>query len=334
MRNARRARLILTLLLLSAFTLITLDYRSGALGGVRKAASSVFGPIEDGINKVVHPIGSWFSSLGHLGSYKHENQDLHRRVAELQTKLRMTEVERQEFLQSQRLLHLAGLAQFTSVAARVTAYGAAFGFESTIEINRGSANGLRKNLTVISGAGLVGRVVHVGRTTSTVQLANDSAFTAGTRLSTPRLAVGAVSGNGRGEPLGLTLLDNTVRLAVGQMLVTFASGPGGPFVPEVPIGKITRVTPANGQLAQTASVDPFVDFGSLDIVAVVVDAPKSIKHNSLLPASPTPAPTVTVTVTATPGSSSSPSSTASTSASPGATPSSTGSAASPRSGDR
>ncbi|HWC34589.1 MAG TPA: rod shape-determining protein MreC [Mycobacteriales bacterium] len=303
MRNARRARLVLTLLLLSAFTLITLDYRSGALGGVRRVASTVFGPIEDGIDHVVHPIGSWFSSLGHLGSYKHENQDLHRKVAQLETQLRMSSVERNEYLQEQNLLHLAGLGQYTTVAARVTAYGAAFGFESTIAIDRGSANGITKNETVISGAGLVGRVVDVGRTTATVQLANDSAFTAGARLSTGRLAVGAVGGNGRGKAMDLTLLDNTVRLAVGQMLVTFASGPGGPFVPEVPIGKITHVTPANGQLAQTASVAPFVDFGSLDIVAVVVSAPKSIKHDSLLPSSPTPAPTVTVTVTASPGSS-------------------------------
>jgi len=35
MRNARRARLVLTLLLLAAFTLITLDYRSGAGNGLR-----------------------------------------------------------------------------------------------------------------------------------------------------------------------------------------------------------------------------------------------------------------------------------------------------------
>jgi rod shape-determining protein MreC len=159
----------------------------------------------------------------------------------------------------------------------------------------------------------------VGPTTATVQLANDSAFTAGCRMSTARLAVGAVSGNGRGKPMGLTLLDNTVRLEVGQMLVTFPSGPGGPFVPEVPIGKVTRVTPANGQIAQTAAVAPFVDFGSLDIVAVVTDAPESIKHDSL---SPTPAPTVTVTVTASPGSTSgggTPSSTPTTSATSSAT---------------
>lgn len=320
MRNPRRARLILTLLLLSSLTLITLDYRSGALSGVRKAASTVFGPIESGIEHVVHPIGSFFSSLGHLGSYKHENQQLHDKVAQLETELRMSALERQEFLQEQQLLHLAGLGQYTSVPARVTAFGAAFGFESTMTIDRGSANGITPNETVISGAGLVGRVVDVSSSTATVQLADDSAFTAGARLSTGRLAVGAVSGNGRGKEMGLTLLDNTVRLAVGQQLVTFASGPGGPFVPEVPIGRITHVTPANGQLAQTAAVAPFVDFSSLDIVAVVVAAPKSIKHDSLLPSSPTPAPTVTVTVTASPGSSGTPPPGSTATTTPGATP--------------
>ena len=81
MKDTRRARLVLTILLLLAFTLITLDYRSGALDGGRSAAADVFGPIENTVGDVVHPIGSWFSSLGHLGSYKSENDKLERELA-------------------------------------------------------------------------------------------------------------------------------------------------------------------------------------------------------------------------------------------------------------
>lgn len=301
MRN-RRARLILTLLLLTAFSLITLDFRSGALSGVRRAASTIFGPIEGVVSDVVHPIGSFFSSLGHLNSYKHENSSLRQHVAQLQSQLRLTQREQNELAQEQSLLHLAGLAQYKIVAARVVAYGGALGFESTVTIDRGSANGIAMNETVISGGGLVGRVVTVGRNTSTVLLANDSKFSAGARLSANNPAIGSVAGGGRGQPLTLTLFDNTVQLRVGEQLVTFGDRPAGPFVPEVPIGRITAVTPANGQLGETATVRPFVDLSSLDVVAVVVRAPKSIKHDSLLPKSPSPAPTVTVTVTATPGS--------------------------------
>jgi rod shape-determining protein MreC len=199
------------------------------------------------------------------------------------------------------------------------AYGGALGFESTVTIDRGSANGIAMNETVITGAGLVGRVVTVGRSSSTVLLANDSKFFAGARLSSNVPAVGSVAGGGKGQPLTLTVFDNTVKMTVNEELVTFGDRPTGPFVPEVPIGRITAITPANGQLGETATVQPFVDFGSLDVVAVVVRAPRTIKHDSLLPASPTPAPTVTVTVTATPGSQ--PTGGSSSSSTPSSTPS-------------
>jgi rod shape-determining protein MreC len=318
MRNVRRARLVLTLLLLAAFTLITLDYRSHAGSGLRRAGSSIFGPIENVVSDIVDPIGSFFASIGHLSSYKHQNADLRGQLAQLRTELRLSGPERAELAQEQKLLHLAGLGQFTVAAARITAYGSGLNFESTVTIDRGSASGIQVDQTVIAGAGLVGRVVTVGHSSATVLLENDSKFVAGARLSTKGEDVGSVAGGGRGQPLTLTLFDNTVPLTVGQQIVTFGDQPGGPFVPEVPIGQVTAVTPQNGQLGQTATVKPFVNLGSLDIVMVVVKAPRVIKHDLLLPKSPTPAPTVTVTETTTPGA---PGSTASpgASTSPGST---------------
>jgi rod shape-determining protein MreC len=292
---------VLTLLLLAAFTLITVDYRSNALGGVRSAASTIFGPIENVVDDVTHPIGSWFSSIGHLGSYKSENNKLKNRVSQLQDQLDLTAAERSELAQDQKLLHLAGLAQFRIVPARVTAVGDGLGFGETATIDRGRANGVKVNETVIDGNGLVGRTIVVGRSTSTILLANDLTFAVGARLEGRQLELGSVKGGGLNQPMTLTLFNNTTRLTVGEQLVTAASTSDEPFVPEVPIGRVTKVAPLNGGLAQTATVQPYVDFTSIDIVAVVVHAPKAIKHDSLLPASPTPAPTVTVTVTATPG---------------------------------
>jgi rod shape-determining protein MreC len=306
MRNARRSRLVLTILLLAAFSLITLDYRSDSLNGVRSAASTVFGPIEDGVSDVTHPIGSWFSSVGHLGSFKHENSDLKKRVAQLQSRLRLTAAQRSELAQDQKLLHIAGIAQFTVVAARVTAYGGGLVPEETATINRGRINGIKANETVIDGDGLVGRTVVVGRTTSTILLADDPTFTVGVRLESKQLELGSVTGGGRGHLMTLQLFNSTTRLSVGEQLVSEGSLNDTPFVPEVPVGRITHVNPLNGGLAETATVQPFVDYTAIDIVAVVVHAPKAIKHDSLLPAAPTPAPTVTVTVTATPGTSTTP----------------------------
>jgi rod shape-determining protein MreC len=318
---------VLTLLLLAAFTLITLDYRSNSFGGVRRAMSTVFGPIEDGVSHVTHPIGSWFSSQAHAGSYKSRNQVLQRQIAQLQNELHLSALQRNELTQDQKLLHIAGLAQFTVVGARVVAYGGGLVPEQTVTINKGSDQGIQPQETVISGDGLVGKTITVGKDSSTVLLADDRTFTVGARTEAKQLELGSVTGGGPGQPMTLTLYNPGTPLTVGEQLVTIGSNAQDtPFVPEVPIGKIIHVSPLpTGGLGQSATVQPYASFDSLDTLGVVVHAPKSIKHDKLLPAAPTPAPTVTVTVTATPGetptsSASSPSTSSSSSSSITPTP--------------
>jgi len=63
-----------------------------------------------------------------------------------------------------------------------------------------------------------------------------------------------------------------------------------PFVPEVPIGRVTSVEPVNGALTRTAVVAPYVRFSTVDIVGVVVATPHPPKRDSLLPPKPTPTP--------------------------------------------
>jgi rod shape-determining protein MreC len=306
--------LVLTILLLAAFSLITLDYRTGAVNGLRSGASSVFGPIEDGVSDVTHPIGSWFSSIGHVGSYKNQNNALKTKIAELQSQLNLTSAQRTELHEYQKLLHIAGLAQFKVVASRVTAYGSALGSEETATINRGSSSGIRKNMTVINGDGLVGRVIGVTSSTSTILLANDPTFTAGIRVEGKQLEIGTVSGNGTNKPMSMELQTNNTLLTHGESLVTLGGSQTvtSPFAPEVPVGTIDQVTTRSGGLVETATITPYVDFTGINIVAVVLSSPQLIKHDSLLPASPTPAPTVTVTVTASPTSTGTSGSTTST----------------------
>ena len=301
MRDSRRARLILALLLLTAFTLITLDYRSGGGGPLRTVGDAVFGPIERAANAVVRPIGDFFSSLGHLNSYKSDNKKLKDENQRLLEQLRLTDADRAQLADAEKLLNLAGRAQFKIVAARVIAYGSSLGFESTAEIDVGSQDGIQRNQTVINGDGLVGKTISVGPTTTTILLGNDPDFTAGARLEGSSRDIGHVDGAGRNNPMTFTLLGTNTTMQVGDRLVTFASIGDRPFVPEVPIGHITSVKPTNGQLYSMAVVAPYVNYGSIDFVGVVVDVPRIIKRDSLLPPSPTPSPTPTPTNTPSPG---------------------------------
>jgi rod shape-determining protein MreC len=310
MRDSRRARLVLAMLLLTAFTLITLDYRSGGGGPLRKVGNAVFGPIERAVGSVTHPIGSFFSGLGHLSSYKSDNQRLRAQNQQLLQRLRSTDANAAKLVEAERLLNLAGRARFRIVGARVVALGSSLGFEWTATLDVGSDDGVQRNQTVIDGDGLVGKTLDVGPTTTTILLGNDPKFTAGARLEKSQ-QVGHVDGGGRG-PMTFTLLSSQATMAVGDRLVTFPSIQNHPFPGEVPIGRITRIEPTPGQLYRTAVVAPYADFTSIDVVGVVVGVPRVIPRNSLLPQSPSPSP-----------SSPAPSSPASPGATPGTAPSTT-----------
>lgn len=86
-------------------------------------------------------------------------------------------------------------------------------------------------------------------------------------------------------------------MKAGDRLVTFGSSGDKPFVPGVPVGEVVRVDPAGGGLTRNIYVRPYVGFTKLDIVGVVVQAPRSNPRDTVLPQKPKPAPTVTVTVT-------------------------------------
>jgi len=104
MRDSRRARLVLALLLLTAFTLITLDYRAGSGGPLRSIGNAVFGPVERAAAAVVHPVGSFFSSLGNLSSYKSTNAKLRKQNQQLRERLRLTDGERAHLSSAEKLL--------------------------------------------------------------------------------------------------------------------------------------------------------------------------------------------------------------------------------------
>src|SRR5690242_6979041 len=91
-RDSQRLRLALVVLLLISFTLITLDYRSskegGAFGGLRHAATTVFGPIQRGFSSVVSPVGTFFSDIAHAGRDGKKARSLQEQVDKLQAQLR------------------------------------------------------------------------------------------------------------------------------------------------------------------------------------------------------------------------------------------------------
>jgi rod shape-determining protein MreC len=300
-RDTRESRLLLVLLITTAFALITVDIRGGEdspVDGARQAAATVFGPIENGVAGAVDPIGNAVSAVRDSGDRHDRLAELERENAALKAELGSDDRNRSRARQLDTLLKVAGQGQYGIKGAQVIAIGAAQGFSWTITIDVGAADGVERDMTVLNGDGLVGRVTTVGPNTATVLLANDPDFTVGTRMEAGD-ELGFASGQGD-RPLRVELLNGKAEIKKGDRLVTFGSQADKPFVPGVPVGTVSRVDPSGGGLTRTLYVTPFVGFTKLDVVGVVVQAPEKDPRDTVLPKKPKPTPTPTVTVTVTP----------------------------------
>jgi rod shape-determining protein MreC len=316
MRDTRRTRIVLAVLLLVSFTLITLDLRggdSGPIGAIRSATGTVFGPVQRAVAAVYEPVRGFFGGLG-----KDEQArlvQLEKENADLTLRLRTSQYAESRAAELDALLKVAGLGQYRIVPAQVIAVGPAQGFAWTALLDAGSRDGLKVGMTVINGDGLVGRVKTVTASTATVLLLVDEESTVGARLE-GGLTLSLANGQGGTQPMQLQVLDPRAVLAPGDRVVTR----GSDFVAGVPIGVVTTVLPTQGTLVRVADLQPYVDVRALDLVGVVVQGPRTDPRDSVLPPKPTPSPTASPSASASSSASPNPSGspTATASASPSA----------------
>jgi rod shape-determining protein MreC len=296
--DTRRTRAVLGVLLLVSLAMITVDYRGGdhsPLSALRGFGEAIFGPVEHGATAVVRPVAGAVRTFTGAPSAHRRISRLERENQRLRAQVRTGQIDRRRADQLSRLLGTSGLGGYRIVPAEVISSGE--GLENTVSLDVGSRSGIRPDMTVLSGDGLVGRVTRVGPSSSTVMLATDAASSIGGRLEHSG-EIGVVQGAGRrgGPALRFQLLDSTVVMEPGQRIVSFGSENDRPYVPGVPIGTITKIEKPSGSLTRTALVSPFVHFTSLDVVGVVVGAPKHDPRDAVLPPAParsTPPPTPT-----------------------------------------
>ncbi len=288
-RDARSTRVLLGLLVLTSVSVIVVDRGGGSgppLGALRSGAAAVFGPVETAAAAVARPVRDAVAGSGGRDS---DAARLARENAELRRRLRSSDQARARAAELDRLLRVAGAGQWPTVPARVVAVSAAQGLRFTVTIDAGRRDGLRPDLTVINGDGLVGRVTTVGPSTATVLLTIDPESSVGARLERSS-EIGVLTGRGTAGHSGLhlELLDGQARVAAGDRLVTFGSRGATPYVAGVPIGAVTRVARTPGSLTRTATVRPYVDYTALDLVGVVVQPPRTDPRDAVLPPRPSP----------------------------------------------
>ncbi len=140
-------------------------------------------------------------------------------------------------------------------------------FMQYVIINRGSDDGLRRGMPVVSDQGLVGRVAAVTASAARVQLITDPGSTVNVRVQ-PDNADSVLVGSVTSE-ISLDMVPQDSEIQPGDLVLT--SGLGGNYPPNILIGQITGVREQATALFKTASVQPVVDFSQLEIVLVIVN---------------------------------------------------------------
>ena len=272
-RRSARPRFTLLLLVLTAITLLTLDERgAGAIRTVREAARDAFAPIASTADKVFDPIGNALEGVIHYGDLEAENARLREQLAEREgEQAQAVDAQRElKALLDQQDLDFVG--DIPTVSARVVSTSPD-NFRLAVEIDRGRDAGVAEDMPVVTGAGLVGRVVAVSRTRATVLLMTDRESSVGVRLTVSG-DVGVASGRGQRTPLPVDLIDAATAVTEGEVVVT--SGlQQSVFPPGIPVGKVRSAKTAPAALQQDVEIVPVVDLRRLTFVKVLQWSPRS-----------------------------------------------------------
>lgn len=286
MKDSRQARLILGTLLTVALVILTVDHRTGQdspLQPLRAAGSWAFGTAEQAGAAVIRPVTTFVEAVSAAPAAQRDLARLRRENARLRADLAAGKADSGRAAELNKMLGLASRGGYKVVVANVIARRGQPGLEEAVEIDAGTDDGVRADMTVLNGDGLVGRVLHAGPRTSSVILLSDPSSATGARLESSK-EIGVVHGVGEhGRLVRFQLLDSAAPVKRGSRLVSFGSRGGVPYVPGVPIGVVERVEPVAGELTRTAYARPYADLTALDTVGVVVEPPARDPRDAVLP---------------------------------------------------
>lgn len=227
-----------------------------------------FSRVQQATAAVIRGVRGTWGNYFYLRGVRAENEGLRSRVADLEVRL---QEQRALALRAERLQSLLNLKPFVSaptIAAEVIAGYANPGI-LTVTIDKGSADGVRENMAVITSTGVVGRVIgplasHAAR----VQLLIDHNGPAAAAALTERTrAGGMVVGKDGDPPLRMDFVSNLADVKPGDVVVT--SGADGIFPRGFTIGRVDKVERGDG-LSLAITVHPAVDFRGLEEVLVVL----------------------------------------------------------------
>lgn len=271
-RRTGRSRLTIALLVITSITLLTLDFRDSAIvSGAREVAATVFSPLRDVAETATDPFANAWNGVTGYEDLERENEQLRALVDEMRGQRVQDEDAAEQLAVLLEQLDIDWVGDIPTATARVVA-GPGSNFSRAVEIDKGSDHGLAEGMPVVTGAGLLGKLVQVTGQRSHVMLITDPDFAVGVRLVDSGVT-GTAEGTGEGAPLVVdTGLEAGSEVDEGATLTTSGSD-RSTFPGFIPVGHVVGTQPGSGGLTVDLVVEPLADTSRLAFVTVLLWEP-------------------------------------------------------------
>jgi rod shape-determining protein MreC len=278
-----QARLLLVaVLVIVSLGLLGLN-AMGALGPVKNVLTPPLSIMQRGVAQAWGGVSAFFHPAPSDSALVQRNAQLEAQVAALQAQVTQLQENQADFVVLSDLLKFARERPENQYLAATIIGRDPSPYLSYLILDRGSDQGIRKDMPVVAATGLVGRVVEVTSVACKVLPIVDASSSVNARLLQSRdegVAVGQLAGG-----LQLQYLSQSVNVDLGAPVVT--SGLGGHFPADIMIGTVNAVQKQDYEVLQKADLTPAVDFSRLDIVLIITNF-KPIDFSPFLQATPTP----------------------------------------------
>lgn len=267
--NINTKVLIFVLTVFCMFSIILSSIFSNYSKPAKIVSGAIVVPLQDGMNG----IGKWFTNKAdYFNSVKKltkKNKELESQVNELTEENSLLAQNKYELERLRDLYQLdQDYSSYEKIAANVIGKDSGNWFD-IFTINKGSKDGIKKDMNVISGGGLVGIVTDVGKDYAKVRAIIDDESSVSVSFANTS-DTGIVSGD-------LKLMDDGVmnvtevlkdaEVTEGDMVVT--SKISDKFVPGILVGYVTNIKLDSSELTQSGQIIPVVDFKHIDEVLVI-----------------------------------------------------------------
>ena len=249
---------------------------------VRSAVGGVITPMQKGINVIGSKMAEKIDYITTMQKTVDENKKLQNQIDELSTENKLLQQDKYELEEFRKLYDLdEQYAGYSKVAARVISSDSDNWYNSFVS-DKGSQDGIKVNMNVMAGDGLVGIVVKVNKSYSRVRsIIDDSSNVSGTILKNSENCIVGGNLNLMNEGLiEVSGIDGNAKIEEGAEVVT--SQISDKFLPGILIGYIRDLKKDTSNVTQRGYLSPVVDFTGLKMVLVITEVKDSAELEEML----------------------------------------------------